>query len=126
MMRGKLWLVSAGIILCGWIGIEAQSSLSTTYATADAWDCAGGDSCPKPIGSLNGKNAVFTLRAAPTGPAAVDVFLNGLRLRTGGDYVLTTNTAGAYTVLTFFEPPQPTDTIDVRYRENTRANVLPQ
>ena|SRR3982751_5019280 len=116
-------LLSAGIWIAFALKVGAQSSLSTTYTTADAWDCAGGSNCPKPIGPVDGINKIFTLRGAPTGPSSVDVYLNGIRDRIGADYSLTGNT---YQSLTFTSPPATGDTIDVRYRENVRANVLPQ
>lgn len=122
----KFWVIPAvivGGIGIGGLGILGQSSLSPVYTTADAWDCAGGSSCPKPIGTIDGKNATFSLRGAPSGPASVDVYLNGVRERIGADY----NLSGAsYQALTFTSPPALNDTIDIRYRENTRANVLPQ
>src|SRR6185312_9927452 len=98
-------LCAGGLLLFG-IWDRAQSSLSTVYTSADAWDCAGGSNCPKPIGILDGKNAAFTLRAAPTGPAAVDVYLNGIHERIGADYNLAGNT---YQSLTFTSPPAATD-----------------
>lgn len=122
MPRKYSWVIAA-IIFGGIVGLEAQSSLSTTYTTADAWDCAGGASCAKSIGILDGRNKAFTLRAAPTGPAAVDVYLNGIRERIGADYSLTGN---SNQILTFTNAPAVDDTVDVRYRENVRANVLPQ
>lgn len=119
----KYWLLVPGSLLVGLIGLEAQSALAPVYTTADAWDCAGGSSCPKPIGVLDGKNAAFTLRAAPSGSAAVDVYLNGIRQRIGADYTLT---GSAGTILTFSPPPAKEDTVDVRYRENAKASILPQ
>jgi hypothetical protein len=116
-------LLSAAIWIAFALKVAAQSSLSTTYTTADAWDCAGGASCPKPIGTVDGRNSVFVLRGSPTGPASVDVFQNGIRDRIGADYNLTGNT---YQSLIFTSPPAAGDTIDIRYRENVRANVLPQ
>jgi hypothetical protein len=116
-------ILSSAIWIAFALKVGAQSSLSTTYTTADAWDCAGGQSCPKPIGTVDGTNKIFTLRGAPTGPASVDVFQNGIRDRIGADYSLTGNT---YQSLIFTSPPAAGDTIDVRYRENVRANVLPQ
>lgn len=125
-----LCCVACGIFLV--LNLGAQSSLSTTYTTADAWDCAGGASCPKPIGPVDGTNRIFTLRGAPTGPASVRVFVNGLYQRITADpakpaaYTLTTNSAGAFTVVTFTKAPIPGDEPDFLYRMNVRANVLPQ
>jgi hypothetical protein len=116
-------LLSATVWIAFALKVAAQSSLSTTYTTADAWDCAGGANCPKSIGIIDGRNAVFALRGFPTGPSSVDVFQNGVRDRIGADYTLTGNT---YQSLIFTSPPVAGDTIDVRYRENVRANVLPQ
>jgi hypothetical protein len=125
-------LLSATVWIAFALKVAAQSSLSTTYTTADAWDCAGSQSCPKPIGTVDGKNTVFTLRGAPTGPASVRIFVNGLYQRITVDpqkpaaYTLTTNSSGAYTVVTFTKAPNPGDEPDFLYRENVRANVLPQ
>jgi hypothetical protein len=125
-------LLSATVWIAFALKVAAQSSLSTTYTTADAWDCAGGASCPKPIGSVDGTNKIFTLRGAPTGPASVRVFVNGLYQRITVDptkpaaYTLTTNSSGAYTVVTFTKAPVPADECDFLYRENVRANILPQ
>lgn len=123
-------LILSAILLS--VLLYGQSSLSTTYTTADAWDCAGGASCPKPIGPIDGTNRIFTLRGVPTGPASVRVFINGLYQRITVDpakpaaYTLTTNSSGAYTVVTFTKAPTPDDEPDFLYRMNVRANVLPQ
>lgn len=114
-MRNRLWLFCGGAVLAGFLG--AQSMLTTSYAAADCWDCAGGKNCPKPIGTINGKNKTFTLRRSPLGPAVVDVYLNGLHLRVGSDYKLSGQT------LTLSKAPQSTDTLDVRYSGSYPAAV---
>lgn len=97
--------------------LAAQSSLSTSYAASDCWDCAGGKSCPKSIGTIDGKNVKFTLRRAPLGTASVDVYLNGLHLRVGSDYRLTGS------ALTMLKAPQTGDSLDVRYSGSYAATV---
>jgi hypothetical protein len=114
------------LVLCGGalllIGVSdvAQSLLVSPYTVGECWDCAGGKSCPKPIGAVDGGNTVFTLRRLPMGQAAVDVYLNGIHERIDADYKL------SGTTLTLLTAPAAGDSIDVRYRGNYTANVPAQ
>jgi len=116
-MRKKFWPISGAAVLCGFLGIQAQSLLTSTYVTAECWDCAGGSSCPKPIGTIDGKNVKFSLRRAPLGSAAIDVYLNGLHQRINADYKLAGQT------LTMAKAPQSGDSLDVRYSGSFAATV---
>jgi hypothetical protein len=65
-----------------------------------------------PGGTLDGTNAAFTLSNAPTPPASLTIFRNGLLLRPGGDYTLSGN------AVTFLSGaiPQPADALLASYR----------
>ncbi|MBZ5607421.1 MAG: hypothetical protein LAP38_04120 [Acidobacteriia bacterium] len=65
-----------------------------------------------PSGTLDGSNAAFTLSSAPNPPASLEIFRNGLLLRPGGDYSLSSN------ALTFLAgaAPQPGDALLASYR----------
>lgn len=120
--------------------VHAQSALTTSYSSGEAWDCAGVTaSCPKPIGTIDGTNKVFTFRSTPAGSGSVDVYLNGLWQRpcaapntANCGYTVTTNTAGAVPGVTMTNAPRapnpPGDTtgdqLDFRYRGSFHANVL--
>jgi len=65
-----------------------------------------------PAGVINGSNAVFTLISAPSPAGSLELFLNGLLMRQGSDYQITTNT------ITFFlgSVPQAGDLLVSSYR----------
>lgn len=117
-VRKRLWIFCGGALLAGFMG--AQSMLTTSYAAGECWDCAGGNSCPKSIGVIDGKNMKFPLRRAPLGAAAVDVYLNGIRLRINADYRLSGQ------ALTLLKAPQSGDSLDVRYSGSYAATVAAQ
>jgi hypothetical protein len=65
-----------------------------------------------PTGAINGSNAVFTLATAPSPAGSLELYLNGLLMRQGADYQITTNT------ITFFlaSVPQTGDILVASYR----------
>jgi hypothetical protein len=67
-----------------------------------------------PSGTLDGVNATFTIANTPSPSSSTAVYRNGLLLKQGGDYTVTTNSilfvSGAI--------PQPTDSLLVSYRIN--------
>jgi hypothetical protein len=65
-----------------------------------------------PAGVINGANAVFTLASAPSPAGSLQLYLNGLLMRQGADYQITTNT------ITFFlaSIPQTGDLLVSSYR----------
>ena len=77
------------------------SSVSTTFLDAEV-----------PAGAVNGSNAAFVLANVPNPPASLALFRNGLLLRQGGDYTLTSN---AVTFVTG-AVPQTNDVLSAFYR----------
>jgi len=73
-----------------------------------------------PTGAVNGANTVFTLAFPPSPPASLELFLNGLRMRSGADYQLSGNT------VTFFvaSTPQTGDLLLAAYRYGDPSNPL--
>jgi hypothetical protein len=65
-----------------------------------------------PAGTLNGANAVFTLANAPIPAASLQMFRNGMLLRSGGDYSL----SGATVTFLAGAIPQPGDALIASYR----------
>jgi hypothetical protein len=65
-----------------------------------------------PAGVINGVNAVFTLASAPSPAGSLQLFLNGLLMRQGADYQISTN------IITFFlaSVPQTGDLLVSSYR----------
>ncbi len=65
-----------------------------------------------PAGTVNGSNAVFTLTSAPSPSASLNLYRNGLLMRQGTDYQLSTRT------ITFFvaSVPQSGDLLVASYR----------
>lgn len=104
------------VLWSGLFWLDAQSTRTLTATVTDVWDCAGGASCQNPIGILDGRNALFTLRYAPANQVVVDVYVNGLHQRVVADYSLTQNSSGAFQFLKFNSAPAVGDSVDVRYR----------
>lgn len=67
------------------------------------------------LGTIDGKNTVFTLSYLPTSNASVNVYLNGMHLREGRDYKLSGKT------LTLSSAPGVGDSLDVSYRGEFNA-----
>lgn len=67
------------------------------------------------IGTIDGKNTVFTLSYLPTSNASVNVYLNGMHLREGRDYKLSGK------ALTMTSAPGVGDSIDLSYRGEFNA-----
>ena len=65
-----------------------------------------------PAGAINGSNTVFTLASAPSPAGSLELYLNGLLMRQGADYQISTNT------ITFFlaSVPQSGDLLVTSYR----------
>jgi hypothetical protein len=65
-----------------------------------------------PAGLVNGSNATYTLLFAPSPGSSLTLFRNGLLMRQGTDYTISTN------IITFFvaSTPQPGDVITANYR----------
>jgi len=74
----------------------------------------------KHLRTINGSNAVFTLNFAPSPPAALDLYLNGLLMTQGVDYTVSSN------VVTFFlgSTPQIGDVLTANYRYANPNNPL--
>jgi hypothetical protein len=72
-------------------------------------------------GTIDGVNAVFTLANAPNPPGSLAVYRNGVRLRAGFDYTLSTNTitflAGAI--------PRTGDSLVASYRTGSTGDPTP-
>jgi hypothetical protein len=88
---------------------------------------AGGGSGPTsfsdgetPAGSVNGSNTGFTLGFAPSPAASLDLFENGLLMKQGVDYVLSSNTITFLSAST----PQPGDILLASYRFANSAGSL--
>jgi hypothetical protein len=73
-----------------------------------------------PTGAVNGSNTVFTVVFAPSPPASLDLYRNGLLMKLGTDYALNAN------VVTFFlvATPQVGDSLVAKYRYANPLNVL--
>ncbi len=73
-----------------------------------------------PTGIVDGSNTVFTLAFPPSPPASLELYLNGLRMRSGADYQLSGNT------ITFFvaSTPQAGDLLLANYRYGDSGNPL--
>jgi hypothetical protein len=61
------------------------------------------------LGLVNGVNKKFTLTYPPNGSIRLNVFLNGLLQREGGDYTLVGK------VITFTNAPSGTDRVEAQY-----------
>jgi hypothetical protein len=72
-------------------------------------------------GTADGTNAVFTLLNAPNPPESLAVYRNGVRLRAGSDYSLTTN------AITFFAGaiPRSGDSLVASYRTGSAGDPTP-
>ncbi len=73
-----------------------------------------------PGGSVNGSNTVFTLSFAPSPQASLDLYRNGLLMRLGTDYTLSTNVVTFLTAST----PQVGDMLVASYRYANPSNPL--
>ncbi len=73
-----------------------------------------------PSGAINGANLVFTLAFPPSPAASLDLSLNGLLMKQGGDYTLSANT------ITFLaaSTPQTGDVLVASYRYANPSNPL--
>jgi hypothetical protein len=73
-----------------------------------------------PAGTINGSNTVFALTRAPSPPASLELYRNGLRMRENVDYQLTGST------ITFFvgSTPQAGDLLVASYRYADPNNPL--
>jgi hypothetical protein len=65
-----------------------------------------------PGGTLDGSNVKFTLQTSPVPSSSFKLYLNGVRLSVGSDYLL----AGNIITLTVPIPPLPRDTLLADYR----------
>lgn len=65
-----------------------------------------------PVGTVNGVNTTFTLASTPSPAGSLELYRNGLLMRQGSDYQITTN------VITFFlaSVPQTGDLLVASYR----------
>lgn len=77
------------------------STFSTTFIDGEA-----------PAGTLDGVNATFVLANVPNPSSGLALFRNGLLLRQGGDYTLSSNTVTFLTGAV----PQPNDIVTASYR----------
>lgn len=66
-----------------------------------------------PSGTVNGSNVTFTLANTPHESESVDVFVDGLKMRSGVDYTFTGVT------ITFTTAPALGQSIEVNYFRNT-------
>jgi outer membrane murein-binding lipoprotein Lpp len=75
-----------------------------------------------PVGSMDGTNPVFVLNAAPTPPASLTLYRNGIKLSPGFDYSISANTI----LFATGAVPQPGDLVTARYRmtANPSAAVI--
>lgn len=73
-----------------------------------------------PTGSINGANTGFSLANSPSPPGSLDLYLNGLLMRQGGDYTLSNNIVTFLTAST----PQSGDTLLASYRFGNPNNPL--
>ncbi len=73
-----------------------------------------------PSGSINGSNTTFTLANAPSPGTSLDLYLNGLLLKAGSDFTLSSNVVSFLTVST----PQTGDTLIASYRFANPSNPL--
>jgi hypothetical protein len=73
-----------------------------------------------PVGSVNGVNTAFTLAFAPSPAASLQLYLNGLRMEAGTDYLLTGNAVTFLTAST----PQTGDLLLANYRYANPSNPL--
>lgn len=73
-----------------------------------------------PVGSVNGANMAFTLAFAPSPVASLELYLNGLRMESGADYLLSGKNLTFLTVST----PQTGDLLLANYRYANPSNPL--
>jgi hypothetical protein len=73
-----------------------------------------------PGGSINGSNTTFTLVNAPSPAASLDLYLNGLLMKAGSDYTLSSNVISFLTAST----PQSGDALSASYRFANPSNPL--
>jgi hypothetical protein len=73
-----------------------------------------------PGGSVNGTNRSFTLAFTPSPTASLELYLNGLRMEAGTDYVLVGRAVTFFTVST----PQTGDLLLASYRYANPSNPL--
>jgi hypothetical protein len=105
--------------------IAYDSATQTAYATADAialdWGLSqSAEQIPTrqfrdaeiPEGSVDGSNATFSLLAAPSPAASLQVTRNGLTLRAGSDYSLVDRVVEFVSAAV----PQPGDILQAWYR----------
>jgi hypothetical protein len=90
-------------------GLVTPADLSKEYTVGDVIE-ADGQPSGGGIGIVDGSNTTFTLSYYPLGPAAVNLFLNGLYQAPGADYTLNGK------VITLNAPPQAGDRVRVAYR----------
>jgi hypothetical protein len=73
-----------------------------------------------PTGAINGSNTAFTLVNAPSPPASLSLYLNGLLMDQGVDYTLSGNAISFLIAST----PQPGDLLLASYRYANPSNPL--
>jgi hypothetical protein len=90
--------------------IPAFSILATRQEEIFVREVETSTQSPIGIGLVNGSNKVFTLSYTPNTPTRLNMFLNGLLLREGGDYSITGK------IVTFLRPaPTPPDRVEAQY-----------
>lgn len=90
-------------------GLPTRAGLSKEYVVGDVIE-ADGLPGTGGIGVVDGVNTTFALTYYPLGPAAVNLFVNGLYQSPGDDYTLNGK------VLTLNNAPQSGDRVRVTYR----------
>ena len=86
--------------------VRVDGSSASCGASADIVDAE------TPSGVVDGANAVFTLADAPSPPASLELYLNGIRQKADFDYVLSGNKLQFVSAAV----PQPGDTLLGSYR----------